>query len=184
MSRLKRSTSPAHEQRVHRLRRDPGTDRRDARELTAGVFHLLAIALDHQAGPAAFGGEHRRIATGAAGPELDEARVGDANLLKERPQDAVLLVLRVQPEAARHEALWIRQRRGIHVHAADDAVDAGLQAAQLAEDLLVLLDERVQIFFDAVNALLDRQLGGALTPLREARAKAVDHGGHYHFFRT
>jgi hypothetical protein len=70
------------------------------------------------------------------------------------------------------------------VHAADDAVDAGLQAAQLAEDLFVLLDERVQIFFDAVNALLDRQLGGALTPLGEARAKAVDHGGHYHFFRT
>ena len=86
--------------------------------------------VDHQAGPAALVGEERRVAAAAAAADLDEAPIGDAGVLEQGEDDAVLLVLRPQPEAPRGEVVRRRQRHArqlqrshhrVHLTREDDA---------------------------------------------------------------
>ena len=163
------------EQIVHGLGRNPGADRFGARESPAGVLDFALIAFDQETGPAEFTREHRRVAAGRATSELDERLGCRSDLLEERPQHAVFLILREQAESTGGQTLGIRQARWIDIRGADQAIDARLQMPELTKHVFVLLGERVEILLDPVNAPADRQLRLGLHPLSKTSPQTLNH---------
>src|SRR6185503_86554 len=77
----------------------------------AQTFNRLWDDSDHQAGPAALIREERGVAAAPAAADLDEPAIGHTGVLEQSNDDAVLLVLRPQPESPRGEVVRWRQRQ-------------------------------------------------------------------------
>ena len=117
MSSERRSISPVKPcslQNVVDVRwRDRSGDADHARvvaEVLEQAVDLSLFDLNHQPAPAAFVGQQRRVAATHPAANLDKAPVGDARVLEQGEDDAILFVLGVEPEAPRKEIVRGRQR--------------------------------------------------------------------------
>jgi hypothetical protein len=126
--------------------------------------------------PSELSGKHGGIATRRAAAQFDETFRRRPHLLEQRPQDAILLVLREQTEPTGRQSLGIRKTGGIDVRRAHEAVDAGLQKSELAKHLLVLFGERAEVLLNPVDPLGDRQLlRRRLSPLCKTGPQSLNH---------